>query len=151
MDLGIFLSFFKKKYNDWIKCKLPKSRFKWTGLWVDKKMSNILCEILGYKTKKSQLHEGFANVVKLIIMYESFRGVLHVHMNLDITSESRKKIPSIVVIHYCVWYPFSRLRRYFCFEHLLNTLLLNFYHPIFHLSHLSHFSLVLKSLLAYPH
>ena len=30
--LVIFLSFFEKNYNDWIKCKLPKSRFKWTGL-----------------------------------------------------------------------------------------------------------------------
>ena len=25
------LVFFEKKYNDWIKCKLSKSRFKWTG------------------------------------------------------------------------------------------------------------------------
>ena len=29
-----------------------------------------------------------------------------------ITSESQKRIPSIVVIHYCAWYPFLRLRRY---------------------------------------
>jgi hypothetical protein len=31
-DLIQHLSFFEKKYNDWIKCKLPKSKFKWTGL-----------------------------------------------------------------------------------------------------------------------
>ena len=30
----------------------------------------------------------------------------------EVTSESRKKIPSAVVIHYCAWYLFSRLRRY---------------------------------------
>ena len=28
----MFFIFFEKDYNDWIKCKLPKSRFKWTGL-----------------------------------------------------------------------------------------------------------------------
>ena len=28
----IFLTFFEKKYNNWIKFKLPKSRIKWTGL-----------------------------------------------------------------------------------------------------------------------
>ena len=30
--LVIFLTFFEKNYNDWIKCKLSKSKFKWTGL-----------------------------------------------------------------------------------------------------------------------
>ena len=30
-----------------------------------------------------------------------------------ITSESQKKIPSAVVIHYCAWYIFLRLRHYF--------------------------------------
>ena len=31
----IFSSSFEKDYNDWIKCKLSKSRFKWTGLiWL---------------------------------------------------------------------------------------------------------------------
>ena len=30
--LVIFLTFFEKKYKDWIKSKLFKSRFKWTGL-----------------------------------------------------------------------------------------------------------------------
>jgi hypothetical protein len=33
LTLVIFLTFFEKIYNDWIKCKLPKSRFKWTGLY----------------------------------------------------------------------------------------------------------------------
>ena len=28
----IFLTFFEKKKNNWIKFKLPKSRIKWTGL-----------------------------------------------------------------------------------------------------------------------
>jgi hypothetical protein len=30
--LVIFLTFFEKNYKDWIKCKIFKSRFKWTGL-----------------------------------------------------------------------------------------------------------------------
>ena len=30
--LGIFLTFFEKNYNDWIKCKLAKSQIKCTGL-----------------------------------------------------------------------------------------------------------------------
>ena len=30
--LVIFLTFFEKNYNDWIKCKLSKSQTKWTGL-----------------------------------------------------------------------------------------------------------------------
>ena len=30
--LVIFLTFFEKKHNNWFKCKLFKSRFKWTGL-----------------------------------------------------------------------------------------------------------------------
>ena len=30
--LVIFLTFFEKNYNDWIKGKLSKSKFKWTGL-----------------------------------------------------------------------------------------------------------------------
>ena len=30
--LVIFLTFFEKNYNDWIKSKLSKSKFKWTGL-----------------------------------------------------------------------------------------------------------------------
>ena len=28
-----FLTFFEKNYNDWIKCKLSKSKFRWTGLF----------------------------------------------------------------------------------------------------------------------
>ena len=30
--LVIFLAYFEKIYNDWIKCKLSKSQTKWTGL-----------------------------------------------------------------------------------------------------------------------
>ena len=36
-----FLSFFEKNYNDWIKCKLSKSRFKWKGLSSIKKFLNL--------------------------------------------------------------------------------------------------------------
>ena len=32
LTLVIFLTFFEKNHNNWIKCKLPKSKFKWTGL-----------------------------------------------------------------------------------------------------------------------
>ena len=42
--LVIFLTFFEKNYKDWIKCKLPKSRTKWTGLqWI-----SISTKIIGW-------------------------------------------------------------------------------------------------------
>ena len=47
--LVIFLTFFEKNYNNWIKCKLPKFQIKWTGLqwnldfWFAKKDFTPLC------------------------------------------------------------------------------------------------------------
>ena len=35
--LVIFLAYFEKIYNDWIKCKLSKSQTKWTGLYWSQK------------------------------------------------------------------------------------------------------------------
>ena len=32
LTLVIFLTFFEKNYNDWIKGDFAKSKFKWTGL-----------------------------------------------------------------------------------------------------------------------
>ena len=42
--LVIFLTFFEKNYNDWIKCKLSKSQTKWTGLWSISKISFCVTE-----------------------------------------------------------------------------------------------------------
>ena len=49
VPLVIFLTFFEKNYNNWIKCKLPKFQIKWTGLqwnldfWFAKKDFTPLC------------------------------------------------------------------------------------------------------------
>ena len=49
-----------------------------------------------------------------VVAYLEFINIFQ-RISLKVTSDSRKKIPSIVVIHYCTWYPFSRIRRYFNF------------------------------------
>ena len=41
LTLVIFLTFFGKKYNDWIKGKIHKSETKWTGLLYDEHFLEI--------------------------------------------------------------------------------------------------------------
>ena len=48
----------------------------------------------------------------LQIIWKKERGLVFRISQLYLTSESQKKIPIVVVIHYCAWYLFLRLRRY---------------------------------------
>ena len=57
--------------------------------------------------RKNTLHKN--RVSGTVLM---FQLMLNFPTCTYITSDSRKKIPSIVVIHYCAWYLFSRIRRY---------------------------------------
>ena len=53
--LVFFCSFFERNYKDWINCKLPKSRTKWTGL---------LAKIMAYEDQKHLLCHQFIKLHK---------------------------------------------------------------------------------------
>ena len=81
--LVIFLTFFEKNYNDWIKGKLSKSQTKWTGLvfavpifrkvhifWEGHKILRNLPLTFDYSTYSQKLEEDFAKFCGLLRIYE---------------------------------------------------------------------------------
>ena len=89
--LVIFLTFLEKNYNDWIKCKLSKSKLRWTGL----KKFGVFKDFLMYFTiigpSKIGCFVGFSLQTNLGFLYT-------VVVRYPLVSSNVTSIPNIVRI-----------------------------------------------------